>query len=38
VHRVLSIVLTKQGYTEIPPSEEGVRQLIHELVVDRTLG
>lgn len=38
VHRVQAIVLTKQGYTQIAPSEEGVRQLIHELVVDRTLG
>lgn len=38
VHRVQSIVLTKSGYTEIPPNEEGVRRLIHELVVDRTLG
>ena len=25
VHRVQSIVLTKQGYTQIPPTEEGVR-------------
>ena len=38
VYRVQSIVLTKEGYTEIPPTEEGIRQLIHELVVDRTLG
>jgi electron transfer flavoprotein beta subunit len=38
VFRVQAIVLTKEGYTEVPPSEEGVRQLIHELVVDRTLG
>jgi electron transfer flavoprotein beta subunit len=38
VFRVQAIVLTKEGYTEIPPTEEGVRQLIHELVVDRTLG
>ena len=38
VFRVQSIVLTKEGYTEIPPTEEGIRQLIHELVVDRTLG
>ncbi len=38
VFRVQSIVLTKQGYTEIPPTEEGVRRLIHELVVDHTLG
>ena len=38
VFRVQSIVLTKEGYTEIPPTEDGVRQLIHELVADRTLG
>ena len=38
VHRVQSIVLTKEGYTEIPPTEEGVRNLVHELIVDHTLG
>ena len=38
VFRVQSIVLTKEGYTEIASSEDGVRQLIHELVLDRTLG
>ena len=38
VHRVQSIVLTKSGYTQVPPTDEGVRNLIHELVVDRTLG
>jgi electron transfer flavoprotein beta subunit len=38
VYRVQAIVLTKEGYTEIPPTEEGARRLIHELVVDRTLG
>ena len=38
VHRVQSIVLTKQGYSEIPATEEGVRRLIRELVVDHTLG
>jgi electron transfer flavoprotein beta subunit len=38
VHRVQAIVLTKEGYTEISPTEAGVQQLIHELVVDRTLG
>ena len=38
VFRVQSIVLTKEGYTEIAPTEDGVRGLIHELVVDRTLG
>lgn len=38
VHRVQSIVLTKEGYTEIPPTGEGIRRLIHELIVDHTLG
>ena len=38
VYRVQAIVLTKEGYTEIPATEEGVGRLIHELVVDRTLG
>jgi len=38
VFRVQAIVLTKEGYTDVPPTEEGVRQMIHELVVDRTLG
>ncbi len=38
VFRVQSIVLTKEGFTEVPPTEEGVRRMIHELVVDRTLG
>jgi electron transfer flavoprotein beta subunit len=38
VFRVQSIVLTKSGYTEIAASQEGVKQLIHELVVEHTLG
>jgi electron transfer flavoprotein beta subunit len=38
VHRIQSIVLKKEGYTEIPPSPEGVRQMIHGLIVDHTLG
>jgi electron transfer flavoprotein beta subunit len=38
VHRVQSIVLTKEGFSELPPSEEGIRQMIHELIVDHTLG
>lgn len=38
VHRVQSIVLTKEGYTEIPASEEGVKKMIHELIIDHTLG
>jgi len=38
VHRIQAIVLTKEGYTEVPPTEDGIRGLIHELVKDRTLG
>ncbi len=38
VHRVQSIVLTKEGYTEVPPTEDGVRNMIHELIEDHTLG
>jgi len=38
VHRVQSIVLTKEGFVEIPPTEAGVKKLIHELIVDHTLG
>jgi len=38
VHRVQSIVLTKKGFKSIEPTEEGVRSLIHELIVDHTLG
>ena len=38
VHRVQSIVLTKEGHTEVPPTEQGVGEMIHELIVDHTLG
>lgn len=38
VFRVQSIVLTKEGFTEVAPSEEGIRGMIHELVKERTLG
>jgi electron transfer flavoprotein beta subunit len=38
VHRVQAIVLTKKGYTEVSATEDGVRKLIRELVVDHTLG
>ncbi len=38
VHRIQSIVLKKEGFSEIPPTEEGVKKMIHELIVDHTLG
>ena len=30
--------LTKEGHTAVPATETGIRELIHELVVDRTWG
>lgn len=38
VHRVQSIVLTKDGYKEVEPTEQGVRGMVQELIVDHTLG
>lgn len=38
VHRVQSIVLTKEGYKEVEPTEEGIRGLVQELIVDHTFG
>jgi len=38
VHRVQSIVLTKEGFTRVEPTEAAVRQMIHELITDHTLG
>ena len=38
VHRVQSIVLTKDGFTAVEPNEPAVRKMIHELIVDHTLG
>jgi electron transfer flavoprotein beta subunit len=38
VHRVQAIVLTKEGFTEVPPTQAGIGKMVHELVVDRTWG
>jgi electron transfer flavoprotein beta subunit len=38
VHRVQSIVLRKEGHTEVAPTEDAIRQMIRELIVDHTLG
>ncbi len=38
VQQVQSVVLTADGYRQIDATEKGIRQLIQELVVDRTLG
>lgn len=37
VFKVLSIVLTKEGYEKIEPTDEGINGLIHELIEDKTL-
>ena len=37
VHRVQSIVLTKEGFTAVEAEEKAVRQMIHELIKDHTL-
>jgi len=37
VHRVQSIVLTKEGFSAVEPTQEAVSKMIHELIVDRTL-
>ena len=38
VHRVQSIVLTKEGFTAVAPTEEAITKMVHELIVDHTLG
>lgn len=38
VFRIQSIVLKKEGFTKVEPTEEGVKGLVRELVEDRTLG
>jgi electron transfer flavoprotein beta subunit len=38
VFRIQSIVLKKEGFTEIPPTKDGITKLIQELVNDKTLG
>lgn len=38
VFRIQSIVLKKEGFTEIAPTASGISTLIHELVADKTLG
>ena len=38
VHRVQSIVLTTSGYKEVKPMEQDIRDMVHELIVDHTLG
>lgn len=38
VTRVQGIVLKGTGYQDIPPSREGIRDLVHQLISDHTIG
>ena len=38
VHRIQSVVLTGGEYREVPATEAGVRQLVHSLIEDHTIG
>lgn len=38
VFRIQAIVLKKEGFSTVEPTQEGVSQLIHELVQDKTIG
>ncbi|MDR2346752.1 MAG: electron transfer flavoprotein subunit beta/FixA family protein [Planctomycetaceae bacterium] len=37
VFKIQSVVLTKEGYTDIPPTQEGISTLINELVSIKTI-
>ncbi len=38
VYRIQSVVLTKEGFSKVEPTDEGISGMIHELITDRTLG
>jgi len=38
VHRIQSVVLTGGEHKEVPASDEGIRQLVGELIQDHTIG
>ena len=38
VHRIQSVVLTASGYKQIEPTDNGIRQMVHELIEDHTIG
>jgi electron transfer flavoprotein beta subunit len=38
VHRIQSVVLTATEQKQIEPTEDGIRDLIHELIEDHTIG
>ncbi|AQQ70579.1 Electron transfer flavoprotein small subunit [Limihaloglobus sulfuriphilus] len=38
VHRIMSVVLTAKETREVEPTEEGISEMVHELIVDHTIG
>lgn len=38
VHRIQSVVLTATEHKNIAPTDEGIREMIHELIEDHTIG
>ena len=38
VHRIQSVVLTAKETKQVPPTDEGIAAMVHELIVDHTLG
>jgi len=38
VHRIQSVVLTGGEYKNVSPTEDGIRDLVHELIEDHTIG
>ena len=38
VHRIQSIVLTRGEHKSVEPTQEGVRDMVHELITDHTIG
>jgi electron transfer flavoprotein beta subunit len=38
VHRIMSVVLTAKETRDVEPTEEGISEMVHELIVDHTIG
>lgn len=38
VHRIQSVVLTAKESKAIPPTQQGIRDMVHELIIDHTIG
>ncbi len=38
VNRIQSVVLTATGHKSVEPTDEGIREMVHELIEDHTIG